>query len=141
MTEQSSTFQSGVAQNREPQIEKPEWFAMTEGDQFVPRPRVNRVARMLALATPLLVIGTGFMVAQTSTGQATDLGKSILVASASQNSTVPTTQNSVTVPSQSTQEVGAPVASGIGTSSTTGVRSSIAKPTGGSDDEGVELDD
>lgn len=59
----------------EPTTSKPEWFQLTEADQSHGRPsvlrRVNRAARLLALATPLLVVGMGFLVAQSGPTPAT----------------------------------------------------------------------
>ena len=49
-----------------PQIPKPEWFQLIEADSIQPRPRINRVARMLALSTPLLVLGMSYVLAQGS---------------------------------------------------------------------------
>lgn len=48
------------------QIPQPEWFQLTQADSILPRPRINRVTRMLALSTPLLVVGMGYMLAQSS---------------------------------------------------------------------------
>lgn len=115
------------SQSPTPPPEKPAWFQLIEGDQFQPRPRVNRVARALALATPLLVLGTGFLVAQNADGQGVP-ANSIRVASA---------PSSIKATPSSSQPTVAP------TSLITGFQPSIAKlPSGGSnDDEGTELND
>lgn len=44
---------------------KPEWFQMAEADVFPPQSRGKRVVRVMALATPLLVLGAGLVFAQT----------------------------------------------------------------------------
>ncbi len=48
-----------------PENSKPEWFQMAEEDAFEPKPKSKRVVRIMALATPLLVLGVGLVFAQT----------------------------------------------------------------------------
>lgn len=48
-----------------PENSKPEWFQMAEEDAFQPKPKSKRVVRIMALATPLLVLGAGLVFAQT----------------------------------------------------------------------------
>jgi hypothetical protein len=46
--------------------QKPEWFQLVESDGGKPRKNVKRGFRALALSIPLLAIGIGVVVAQTS---------------------------------------------------------------------------
>ena len=43
---------------------KPEWFQMSEADAFEPKPASKKVLRIMALATPLFVLGAGLVFAQ-----------------------------------------------------------------------------
>lgn len=109
-----------------PQIPKPEWFQMIEADSIQPRPRINRVTRMLALSTPLLVLGMGYMVAQGSTQDVP--AHSILASPAQVAHSTPAA--STTSPSQAR----------VVTSSLTTPASPIApitKPTGGEDEDEI----
>ena len=45
---------------------KPEWFQLAESDGIKPRASVKRSARGMLLALPLLLIGVGVVVAQTT---------------------------------------------------------------------------
>jgi hypothetical protein len=45
---------------------KPEWFQLAESDGIKPRVSVKRSARGMLLALPLLLIGVGVVVAQTT---------------------------------------------------------------------------
>ena len=48
-----------------PANSKPEWFQLADGDVIPPRPKSKRAVRIMALATPLLVLGAGLVFAQT----------------------------------------------------------------------------
>jgi len=115
-----------------PQIPKPEWFQLTEDDSIQPRPRINRVTRMLALSTPLLVLGMSYMVAQGSNAGVP--AHSILAAAPVQtqgsNSTPATNQ---AAPSGSQ----ARIASSSFTTTPSSQIAPLTKPTGGSDDDEV----
>lgn len=127
----SVTFWPTKGKPMTPQIPKPEWFQLTEADAIQPRPRINRVTRMLALSTPLLVLGMGYMVAQGSTGQ--DLpARSIQVASAPAPAQVSNSALATTATNPST-----PQARVVPSSFTTGIKSPLTKPTGGSDDDEI----
>lgn len=43
---------------------KPEWFQMSQSDAFESKPASKRVLRIIALATPLFVLGAGLVFAQ-----------------------------------------------------------------------------
>lgn len=112
---------------------KPEWFQLTDEDRFVPRPPVKRVARLMALASPLLILGTGFLVAQGGENQNAAATQSTVLASAQNPSK---SNNSIEVASA----VATPkTISAISTSNHLAAPSvfpAITKPTGGADDDG-----
>lgn len=76
----------------EPIKSKPEWFQLTDADQSQHGPtvlrRLNRAARLLALATPLLLVGMGFFVAQSGPTPATTIVQGASITS--QRNTPPT---------------------------------------------------
>lgn len=145
-----------------PNNEKPEWFQLTEGDKVQSRRTIKRGFRVFAVTLPLLVLGTGFVVAQTQGGPGTSADATTPLASAAQ-STAPTTQNASTGQDNSTTSTGSSSAvivnadqktSSAGTSKIEAKSShpthvstpttaspiltpSIKPPTGGSDD-GIE---
>jgi hypothetical protein len=43
---------------------KPEWFQMAQADAFEPKPASKKVLKIMALATPLFVLGAGLVFAQ-----------------------------------------------------------------------------
>jgi hypothetical protein len=43
---------------------KPDWFQMAEADAFEPKPATKKALRIMALATPLFVLGAGLAYAQ-----------------------------------------------------------------------------
>ncbi|MBI3429509.1 MAG: hypothetical protein HY050_05560 [Actinobacteria bacterium] len=107
---------------------KPEWFQLTEADQIQARPKVNRAARILALASPLLVVGMGVIVAQNGNAP-TAIASAVQASAPMQNSTAVTPKISASPQSTATsQPVVAPV------SLTTGVRPSISIPPSGDGD-------
>ena len=128
------TFWPKKGKTMTPQIPKPEWFQLTEADPIQPRPRINRVTRMLALSTPLLVLGVGYMVAQGSNGQGVPL-RSLEVASAPAQ--IPSQNANSSTPTQASPSASQ---ARVVPSSFTAPSSPIApitKPTGGSDDAGI----
>lgn len=112
--------------------EKPDWFQMTEGDE-IPRQRsIKRGVRALAVALPLLVLGTGFVIAQnqSSPGVSADASASLAPTQPTPTQTLSSTENST-----------APVSGGSQSLSSTSSPSSLIKlPTGGGDD-GLEAND
>ena len=109
------------------QIPKPEWFQLIEADSIQPRPRINRVTRVLALSTPLLVLGMSYVLAQGSSAGVP--AHSILAAAAVQAQSA----NPTPISSQSTSSgLQARVAPSAITPSF--VMGSITKPSGDSDD-------
>lgn len=79
--------------------EKPEWFQLTQGDEIEPRHQVKRILRITALAAPLLILGTGFVMAQTQNGPDASANQTVsstsvqpvAIQSAPENSSAPTT--------------------------------------------------
>lgn len=141
---------------------KPEWFQMAEADVFPPQSRGKRVVRIMALATPLLVLGAGLVFAQTQDSPTA-------VASAVTSAATPTTDPialsttpsvasapadapaSAPAPAPASAPVTAPVTKTFQVSqsnSTTQSPSITIKkpaiatlPTGGGEDEGVRESD
>ena len=106
-------------------MNKPEWFQLVESDGGLPRRNVKRGFRALALSVPLMAIGIGVVVAQTS-NEAPAIAKTTSVAATQSPlvTTSPVAPTLVTAPSQSTKAVQT-------------IQPAIAKPpTGGGDDEG-----
>jgi hypothetical protein len=72
---------------------KPEWFQMSDADAFEPKPASKKVMRIMALASPLFVLGAGLVFAQ---GQSSPIA--LAPASAQISKVTATTQNaSITV--------------------------------------------
>jgi hypothetical protein len=93
---------------------KPEWFQLTEGDRAPAKPRITRGVRLFALTVPLLLLGTGFLVAQNQNGSGAAAKTQPLAQAASASSApavAPTTtsvqsaQNSTTVPLAQNQAI------------------------------------
>ena len=62
-----------------PEKSKPEWFHMAEADAAPPQPKGRKVIRIMALATPLLVLGASMVFAQTQ-GTPTTLASAVTSA-------------------------------------------------------------
>jgi hypothetical protein len=106
-------------------INKPEWFQLAESDGGLPRRNVKRGFRALALSIPLMAIGIGVVLAQTS-NESPAIAETTSVAAPIASTSTPTL---VTNPSQSTKAVQT-------------IQPAIAKPpTGGGDDDEYEDDD
>ena len=112
--------------------EKPDWFQMTEGDEIPRQRNIKRGVRVLAVTLPLLVLGTGFVVAQSHGGPGASANASVSSASSQGTSaqTLSSTENSpapvTTTPSAT------PSATPFATPSI------IAPPTGGDGEQGSE---
>ena len=114
-------------------INKPEWFQLAESDGGLPRRNVKRGFRALALSIPLMAIGIGVVVAQTSNESPASAETTSVAATQSPSvplaSDSPAAQNIVVSPTKSTQAV-----------QTT--QPAISKPpTGGGDDDNEGDDD
>ena len=114
-------------------INKPEWFQLAESDGGLPRRNVKRGFRALALSIPLMAIGIGVVVAQTSNESPASAETTSVAATQSPSvplaSDSPAVQNIVVSPTKSTQAV-----------QTT--QPAISKPpTGGGDDDNEGDDD
>ena len=111
-------------------MNKPEWFQLAESDGGLPRRNVKRGFRALALSVPLMAIGIGVVLAQTS-NEAPAIAETTSVAATQSPiaSTSPVAPTLVTAPSQSTKAVQT-------------IQPAIAQPpTGGGDDEGDDEGD
>ena len=103
-------------------MNKPEWFQLAESDGGLPRRNVKRGFRALALSIPLMAIGIGVVLAQTS-NESPAIAETTSVAAPIATTSTPTL---VTAPSQSTKAVQS-------------IQPAIAKPpTGGGDDDDEE---
>lgn len=58
-----------------PEIPKPEWFQMADADDIPEAPKSKKGIRLMALATPLLVLGAGLAYAQPEGTSPADAGK------------------------------------------------------------------
>jgi len=102
---------------------KPEWFELTESDRVKPRTSVKRSARGVLLALPLLLIGVGVVVAQ-STDES------------------PAAAESITTLASAAPEINAAPSAAVKSSLASLTNPSIAiPPTGGGDDDDYEEDD
>lgn len=97
---------------------KPEWFQLIEGDEIKPHHQVKRTLRVMALAAPLFVLGTGFVIAQTQDGPAASVSETVSIASVQPT----TTQGAESAPSDLSQPAAL-------------TASSIKPPTGGEEEE------
>jgi len=106
-------------------MNKPEWFQLAESDGGLPRRNAKRGFRALALSIPLMAIGIGVVLAQTS-NEAPAVAETTSVAAPIASTSTPTL---VAAPSQSTKSVQT-------------IQPAIAQPpTGGGDDDGDEYED
>ena len=109
-------------------MNKPEWFQLAESDGGLPRRNVKRGFRALALSVPLMAIGIGVVLAQTS-NEAPAIAETTSVAATQSPIASTSTPTLVTAPSQSTKAVQT-------------IQPAIAQPpTGGGDDEGDDEGD
>ena len=105
-------------------MNKPEWFQLAESDGGLPRRNVKRGFRALALSIPLMSIGIGVVLAQTSNeSPASAETTSVAAAQLPLASTSPVAPNVVASTTNSTKAVQT-------------IQPAIANPpTGGGDDE------
>ena len=83
---------------------KPEWFKLAESDAALPPRNVKRGFRALALAVPLMAIGIGVVVAQTSNeSPASAESTSVATSQAPQVTTSPVASQVVSSPAKLTQ--------------------------------------
>ncbi len=83
-----------------PENSKPEWFQMAEADAVPATPKSKRGIRLMALATPLLVLGAGLSYAQTQGTSPADAGTTAQAAA-----------NPIAIASTATTAASTPVAS------------------------------
>jgi hypothetical protein len=103
-------------------MNKPEWFELVERDGGLPRHTAKRGFRAVALSIPLMAIGIGVVLAQTS-NEAPAIAETTSVAATQSPIASTSTPTLVTAPSQSTKAVQS-------------IQPAIAQPpTGGGDDE------
>ena len=99
---------------------KPEWFQMAEADVLPPQSRGKRAVRIMALATPLLVLEAALVFAQTQDSP-TAVASAVTAAATSARATSSTPSSAATI---------------------TVKKAAIATlPNGGGDDEGLRSSD
>jgi hypothetical protein len=77
-------------------MSKPEWFQMAEADGPKPVRAIKRGTRIVALTAPLILVGVGFVVAQTNDGgPALAGGNQTLVQQSSQKLSAIATPSSI----------------------------------------------
>ena len=134
-------------------MNKPEWFQMAEADGPKPVRTIKSGSRILALMAPLILVGVGFVVAQTNDGgPALAGGNQTLVQQSSQKLSATTTPSTNATPALAAI-IQKPVASGDSERSTEGnfpknrtisigtSAGPIQPPTGHDDNEGFEGED
>jgi hypothetical protein len=108
-------------------MNKPEWFQLVDSDGGKPRRNVKRGFRAVALSVPLLAIGIGVVVAQSS------------------NESPASAETTSVAATQSPQVTTSPVAPKVVSAPTKSAQPAIAKPPaaprGGEDDENEGDDD
>ncbi len=82
-----------------PEISKPEWFQMADADPIPAAPKSKKGIRLMAIATPLLVLGAGLAYAQTQGTSPADAGTT---AQAAANPISFSTPTLASTPTQST---------------------------------------
>ena len=103
-------------------MNKPEWFQLVESDGGLPRRNVRRGFRALALSVPLMAIGIGVVLAQTS-NEAPAIAETTSVAATQSPIASTSAPTLIAAPAKSTKAVQS-------------IQPAIAKPpTGGGDDE------
>jgi len=126
-----------------PENSKPEWFQMAEEDGFAPKSTRKRAIRIMALATPLLVLGAGIVYAQTqnsSPASATSTASAAAAASPISLSSTPTaaaTATTAATPASTTVAVSQARATTAPKAAITIKKPTITKPTGGAEDSGL----
>ena len=63
-----------------PENSKPEWFHMADADPIPSKPKSKKGIRMMALATPLLILGAGLAYAQTQDTSPAEAGRTVASA-------------------------------------------------------------
>ncbi len=106
-----------------PENSKPEWFQMADADAIPAAPKSRKGIRLMALATPLLVLGAGLAYAQTQGTSPADAGTT---AQAAANPIAIASTSAATTPAASTPVASAPSTSEASAPKTTSHESSSA---------------
>lgn len=126
---------------------KPEWFQMADADVTPPRTKSKRVIRIMALATPLLVLGAGLVFAQTQ-GSPTAVA-SAAATTAALTAATPATSSATApaAPIATPAQVSTTVSPAAPAVTTQNVAMTIKKPaiatlpTGGGEGDGLRTSD
>jgi len=104
-------------------MKKPEWFQMAEADSPKPMRTIKQGTRIVALVAPLILVGVGFVVAQSNDGGPALAGENqTLIQQSSQKLSAIATPSTVATPS---------------TNPTQALAATIQKPVARGDDEGT----
>jgi hypothetical protein len=134
-----------------PENSKPEWFQMADADATPPQPKSRRVIRIMALATPLLVLGAGLVFAQTQESPIAVASAATAATTATPATTDATARSISPIVASAPRPSSTPVSSAVQvsqsspapqSSSVTIAKPSIATmPTGGGSDDGIRSSD
>lgn len=126
----------------------PEWFKMAQADGFEPKPKSKRVLRIMALATPLFVLGAGLVFAQTQDSPTAVASGVSSTASVSTSATPSADPISLSTPAPTSSAPSTAVQVSQASSVTPSARASITikkpaitMPTGGGEDDGLRSSD
>jgi hypothetical protein len=108
-------------------MNKPEWFKLAESEPSLPRRNVKSGFRALALSLPLMAIGIGAVLAQTSNESPASAETTSVAAPQTTNS--PVESQAVVSPTKLTQ------------AKQSSQPSIAVPPTGGGDDDGDDYED
>jgi hypothetical protein len=128
-----------------PENSKPEWFQMADADATPPRPKGKRAIRIMALASPLLVLGAGLVFAQTQDSPTALASAMEVPATTSPSPTTVSTPTTTSTPVSSSAPVSQPSPTAQSSSITIKKPAIATMPTGsgpnGGEDEGLRSSD
>lgn len=119
------------------EINKPEWFQMAEADGVEPKPKRKRIVRIMALSTPLLVLGAGLVFAQSQESPSAVASVSSVALSPAANAPISITPAAASIPTASA----APVSQNSPASISIKKPGIATMPTGGGEDTARTSDD
>ena len=126
------TFWSTKGKYMSTENSKPEWFHMAQADAFEPKPASKKVLRIMALATPLFVLGAGFAVAQSQGSPSAVASSAVAVQTSAVATATPVSAVATATPTNSPIRI-SQVAS-VGPAITI-AKPAIKLPSGGGEDD------
>ena len=112
---------------------KPEWFQMTEAGAFPTVSKAKRALRIMALSAPLLVLGAGFVYAQSQNSPGTTASAASPISTATTAVSIPAIVATTAAASVTTQHTSLLSSTPVKASNIS-FNFPIKKPTGGSED-------